>query len=169
MPKFKASEGTTMKQATLALLLTLIFSSPLNAKDYKTYFGTVSRIIDGDTLEAQVKIWPEIKGDFKIRIREVNTPEMNARKGCKKSKLWARIAKKRVEQLYPIGTRIKLEDIKKDNFGRYLAHVSKFDNGGWVSLGKTLLSENLAVPYNRKMTKETWCSDAEKLYGKDIK
>jgi endonuclease YncB( thermonuclease family) len=39
----------------------------------------VIRIIDGDTFEARVRVWPGLNVDTKVRLRNVDAPELHAR------------------------------------------------------------------------------------------
>src|SRR5215470_4926396 len=39
----------------------------------------VLRVIDGDTFEARVRVWPGIDITTKVRLRNIDTPELRAR------------------------------------------------------------------------------------------
>jgi endonuclease YncB( thermonuclease family) len=43
------------------------------------YPAEVLRVIDGDTFEAQVRVWPGLDVDTKIRLRDVDAAELHAR------------------------------------------------------------------------------------------
>lgn len=44
-----------------------------------TYPADVLRVIDGDTFEARVRVWPGLDVDTKVRLRGVDAPELHAR------------------------------------------------------------------------------------------
>ena len=44
-----------------------------------TYPTEVVRVIDGDTFEARVTIWPGLSVDTKVRLRDIDAPELHAR------------------------------------------------------------------------------------------
>ncbi len=43
------------------------------------YPADVVRIIDGDTFEARVRVWPGVATDTKVRLRGIDAPELHAR------------------------------------------------------------------------------------------
>jgi len=43
------------------------------------YPAEVVRVIDGDTFEARVRVWPGIDVDTKVRLRDIDAPELHAR------------------------------------------------------------------------------------------
>jgi len=43
------------------------------------YPAEVMRVIDGDTFEANVHIWPGLNLDTKVRLRDIDAPELHAR------------------------------------------------------------------------------------------
>ena len=43
------------------------------------YPAEVVRVIDGDTFEARVQVWPGIAIDTKVRLRDIDAPELHAR------------------------------------------------------------------------------------------
>ena len=45
------------------------------------YPAETLRIIDGDTFEARVRVWPGLDVDTKVRLRDVDAPELHARCG----------------------------------------------------------------------------------------
>ena len=42
------------------------------------YPAEVVRIIDGDTFEARVRVWPGLDVDTKVRLRNIDAPELHA-------------------------------------------------------------------------------------------
>jgi endonuclease YncB( thermonuclease family) len=43
------------------------------------YPAEVVRVIDGDTFEARVQVWPGVAIDTKVRLRDIDAPELRAR------------------------------------------------------------------------------------------
>ena len=50
------------------------------------YPADVLRVIDGDTFEARVRVWPGLDVDTKVRLRGIDAPELHARCGDEKVK-----------------------------------------------------------------------------------
>ena len=42
------------------------------------YPAEVTRVIDGDTFEARVRVWPGLEVNTKVRLRNVDAPELHA-------------------------------------------------------------------------------------------
>ena len=59
---------------------------------YSEYFATVERIIDGDTLEVRVDLWPGLQAINVLRVRGIDAPELRGAK-CVEEKLRAEQAK----------------------------------------------------------------------------
>jgi endonuclease YncB( thermonuclease family) len=52
---------------------------PPRSNPQLAYPAEVVRIIDGDTFEARVRVWPGLDVDTKVRLRNVDAPELHAR------------------------------------------------------------------------------------------
>jgi endonuclease YncB( thermonuclease family) len=50
------------------------------------YAAEVLRVLDGDTFEARVHVWPGLTVTTKVRLRGIDAPEMNARCAEERSK-----------------------------------------------------------------------------------
>lgn len=100
------------------------------------YSAKILRVIDGDTVEAEVDLGFHLKSTMRFRLAGINTPEMNTVEGKKaKSTLLAMIEGKTV-------TILTLKD-KQEKYGRYLA-VIMLDN---KNINDWLVEQNLAVRY----------------------
>lgn len=110
-----------MKKILLFALLILI--SGCSVSDPDLY--TVKSITDGDTITVTNR-----EGNLKVRFACVDAPE-------KAQKPWGDKAKQRLNRLIPENSRVKLEIVNRDRYGRTVAEVYK---------GKTLI--------NLKMVKE---------------
>jgi endonuclease YncB( thermonuclease family) len=128
------------------------------------------RVIDGDSLEVEAKIWLGQSLRIQVRLEVVDTPEL--RGACKAEKALAQRAKAELSQLFEASGEEKpvllLYDIRNDKYGgRVLARVHlaetpadekqrRLENGR--DLGQHLLSRGLARPYNggRRIA---WCEE----------
>ena len=104
----------------------------------------VDYIIDGDTFAARVILDDDIKITVRVRIANVDTPELHG--NCDYEIRMANIARDRLAQLIPTGSTVELTDIRDDKYlGRIDANV--FDVAG-NDVGKILIKEKLGRAYN---------------------
>ena len=112
----------------------------------------VDYIIDGDTFAARVILDDDIKITVRVRIANVDTPELHG--NCDYEIRMANIARDRLAQLIPIGSTVELTDIRDDKYlGRIDANV--FDVAG-NDVGKILIKEKLGRAYNGGR-RTGWC------------
>ncbi len=130
-----------------AILMMVLFCGGADAVP-----ATVDYIFDGDTFAAWVHIDDDIEISVRVRLINVDTPEMNGK--CEHEIIMANQARNRLAQLIPVGSRVELKNIKNDKYlGRIDANV--FDASG-RDVGKILISENLARTYNGGK-RAPWC------------
>jgi micrococcal nuclease len=111
----------------------------------------VLRVVDGDTLEVEARIWLGQGVQVAVRLRGIDTPELRGR--CEAERDAAAKAKTRLAQLVGDGE-VKLADVGYDKFGgRVLARVS--DAKG-RDLAQALIAEGLARVYDGK-ARRAWC------------
>ena len=116
--------------------------------------ATVDYIFDGDTFSAGVNIAPDIVITVRVRLINVDTPEMNG--ACPDEIRRANIAKNRLEDLLPVGEIVDLQNVKDDKYlGRIDANVILPDGR---DVGDVLVAEGLARPYNGGKRKP-WCEN----------
>ncbi len=116
--------------------------------------AVVDYIFDGDTFSAAVNIAPDIAITVRVRLINVDTPEMNG--ACDDEIRRANIAKERLAELLPVGTVVDLQNIKDDKYlGRIDANVIISDGR---DVGDVLVSDGLARRYNggKRMS---WCKN----------
>ena len=114
--------------------------------------AVVDYIFDGDTFSAQVFLEPTVKITVRVRLINIDTPEIKG--ACRREKDLAQRAKSRLMELIPRGTVVELGNIKDDKYlGRIDANVILFDGR---DVGDVLVRENLARPYNGEKRK-SWC------------
>jgi endonuclease YncB( thermonuclease family) len=103
------------------------------------YPAEVVRVIDGDTFEARVRVWPGLDVDTKVRLRDVDAPELHAR--CADELAKAQAARAALETMLAAGG-VTISRVGLDKYGgRVDAAVSTRDtadvstallNGGWA-------------------------------------
>lgn len=103
----------------------------------------VLRVIDGDTLEAEARIWPGHLVRVAIRIRGIDAPEL--RGGCAAEKAAARLARSALADLLA-GADVRLRNVGADKyFGRVVADVT---TAGGDDLAGRLIGLAMARPYD---------------------
>ena len=108
-------------------------------------------VIDGDTFRARVEIWLGQSVTVKVRLKGVDTPEMNGK--CPAEKKLAQKAKAFAENWLK-KNQVQLVNVHYGTYaGRVLAtaQIKKGD-----SLSAALLAENLAKPYRGRRAQ--WCA-----------
>jgi endonuclease YncB( thermonuclease family) len=111
----------------------------------------VLRVSDGDTFEARVRVWPGIEINTKVRLRGIDTPELNARCGEEYAK--AQTARDRLAAILREGD-VGVFDVGLDKYGgRVVANVS---TRGTPDVSKALLAAGVARAYGGGR-RESWC------------
>lgn len=108
------------------------------------YKALLVRTIDGDTVVLDVELGFYTTTRQVFRLRGIDTPEMHDKDAGKRAA--AERAKQRVIELLADGdiTIRSYKPLTTDKYGRWLAEI--FNKAG-LSVNKTLLDENLAVPF----------------------
>lgn len=112
---------------------------------YQYKIKNIERVIDGDTIIASIDVGFNITVRERIRLKDVNTPEITSldleekNKGLK-SKEWLQ------KELSREGEWI-IETQKDDKYGRILGTL--YLVGDPVTVNERMLNEGLAVPYNK--------------------
>ncbi len=116
------------------------------------YRAEIIRVIDGDTIEARIFIFPQLQAIYKVRLADIDTPELRGK--CPQEKQRAREAKAYLQQLLPPKSEVTLHiNDKFDGFGRLLAQVHHDMHG---NIAELLLQNNHAVLYGARGIKN-WC------------
>ena len=149
----------------LALTLLALPGRAQNLPDldrpYALYHATVVRVIDGDTLDVRVALWPGLEAVYAVRVRGVDAPELR-RVGCAAERIWGEQAKAQVARLYQVGSTVRLEDVEYDSFaGRVVADVRRWRSDRWLYLADELVERDLAVVWTPDMPDVPWCLLAE--------
>lgn len=112
----------------------------------------VDYIFDGDTFSATVELEKDINITVRVRLINVDTPEMNGK--CEREKRMAVRARDVLSALIPKGTVVELSNIKDDKYlGRINANVFLPDGR---DVGLILIDSGFGRPYKGGKRK-SWC------------
>ena len=111
----------------------------------------VLRVIDGDTFEARVRIWPGMDVTTRVRLRGIDAPELHARcEGERAQALAARDALKRILAQGEVG----VTQVGQDKYGgRVDASVS---TGNTPDVSDAMLAGGFARPIHGGR-RRSWC------------
>ena len=106
--------------------------------DYK---ATLVRVVDGDTVDADIDLGFDVKIKKRIRLVGINTPECRTRD--LKEKALGLAAKERVKAILTENIKFTLESTELGKYGRVLGkiHINKLD--GTESLTQICLNDQL--------------------------
>ncbi len=111
----------------------------------------VVAVIDGDTLVVQARIWIGQAVETKVRLGDIDTPELTAR--CEEARRLAEAARSLVQELAATGE-VTLHDVHLGKYaGRVLARVVAADGRDFAA---TLLAAGLARRYHGG-ARAPWC------------
>jgi endonuclease YncB( thermonuclease family) len=109
----------------------------------------VLRVIDGDTFEARVRVWPAIEIATKVRLRNIDAPEL--RGNCERN--YAIAARHALASLLGEGT-VSITDVGVDKYGgRVLAQAATARTN---DVSAALLQAGLVRRYSGGR-REPWC------------
>lgn len=111
----------------------------------------VLRVLDGDTFEARVRIWPGMEITTKVRLRGIDAPEMQAR--CEAERVKAMAARDALARLLNEGA-VGIASIGQDKYGgRVDADVS---TARTADVAAALAEGGFARRYAGRK-RESWC------------
>jgi len=141
-----------MKRTTNLLLIFIGLVIPVYAASYGPYMLSAPIAIDGDTLRADVQIWPNTTVDVSIRVIGVDTPELHALNACERD--LAQKAKIFTDAWIQANAPLTIGAVKPDKYsGRFDAVVT---SRGGASLATTLIQSGHGRPYNGG-ARQAWC------------
>jgi endonuclease YncB( thermonuclease family) len=113
LPSAASIEST---QATLSDKAALSPSAAIvpAAESTLAYPAEVVRVIDGDTFEARVHVWPGLDVNTKIRLRNIDAPELHAR--CADEAAKAQAARTALETMLATGP-VTVSRVGIDKYG----------------------------------------------------
>jgi endonuclease YncB( thermonuclease family) len=120
-------------------ILNALAAPGMSKPDPLTYPVEVVRVIDGDTFEARVRVWPGLDVNTKVRLRNIDAPELHAR--CAQEYERAEAARDALRTILAAGE-VTIYRVGPDKYGgRIDAMVATRDtadvsaallNGGWA-------------------------------------
>lgn len=116
----------------------------VNIKMY-TYKARLIRIVDGDTIDAEIDLGFDTIVRKRIRLYGINTPETRTKDLKEKEKGLA--AKQRLTELLKSEFIVETILNKRGKYGRVLGTVYVMENEQKVNINETLVSEGHAVKY----------------------
>ena len=139
-------------------ILSLLFPFPGSCQQATSYFNVqYLGNHDGDSIIFDIPDMPPIVGkSMVIRLREVDTPELNKAK-CDLERKKALKAKNRVHSLLKGAKVINLHRAARGKYFRILADI-EFDG---QDLATMLLDEELAIPYSGGARTYNWCNEPQ--------
>ncbi len=124
--------------------------SPMFAEGH-VYAAELLRVIDGDTFEARVRVWPGLDVETKVRLRGIDAPELHAR--CASEYAKAEAARQALADILAQGG-IALAQIGLDKYaGRVDAAVA---TRGTADVSAALLNGGFARSYDGGR-RRGWC------------
>ncbi len=140
--------GAVLMRPRLAPTLTTVApigasrAAPQSPAQGLSYPAEVVRVIDGDTFEARVRVWPGLDVDTKVRLRGIDAAELHAR--CSSELVQAQAARTALEAMLAAGG-VMLSRVGIDKFGgRVDASVS---TRGTADVSAALLAQGFARSY----------------------
>jgi len=107
------------------------------------YPAEVLRVIDGDTFEARVRVWPGLDVDTKVRLRGIDAAELHAR--CPDELAKAQAAREALQSLLASGG-VTVSHVGVDKYGgRVDASIATRDT---ADVSAAMLSGNFARAYD---------------------
>jgi micrococcal nuclease len=107
------------------------------------YKCNITRVVDGDTVDAEIDCGFDIIYKSRIRLYGIDTPESRTRNLDEKArgKLASQFIKDKIAEAKLVKVKTKLD--KKGKFGRVLGSIIADD----LDLNQTMIAKHLAVAY----------------------
>lgn len=119
------------------------------------------RVIDGDTFEADIEIWPQVTVNAVVRINGIDAPELSRpSKECyDHEKSLGEAAKTYLEAYIAQAKFLYVSKPKNGKYaGRVVADVYATINDNTLSLANLMIYHRLAIPYDGgKRNRDHWC------------
>jgi endonuclease YncB( thermonuclease family) len=111
----------------------------------------VLRVLDGDTFEARVQIWPGIAVTTRVRLRGIDAPELRAR--CQEERVKAEAARDALSAMLADGP-IGIRQVTLDKYGGRV--VADAATRATPDVSAALLAAGLVRRYDGGK-RESWC------------
>lgn len=137
----------------LAFMVLCFLSSGSWGASYGPYSLTAPIAIDGDTIRADVMIWPGLVADVSIRVIGVDTPEIGQAK-CELEKERGIAAMNFTNAWLAARIPISINTVRIDKYAGRIDAVVLGSGGEWLSAA--LIKSGHGRPYNGG-TRQSWC------------
>jgi len=116
-------------------------------KERYVYDATVTRVIDGDTVDTLLDLGVDVGVSIRFRLYGINAPEMRGPSSDR-----GKASKARLEQMLPVGSKVVVltHKDKQEKYGRYLGEffpASDIATIGEISINQQMVREGYAVEY----------------------
>jgi endonuclease YncB( thermonuclease family) len=115
------------------------------------YPAEVVRVIDGDTFEARVRVWPNLDVNTKVRLRNIDAPELHAR--CADELAKAQAARAALETILAPGE-VTISQVGIDKYGGRVDALAAAR--GTADVSTALLTGGFARGYDGGR-RGSWC------------
>jgi endonuclease YncB( thermonuclease family) len=115
------------------------------------YPAEVLRVIDGDTFEARVRVWPGLEVNTKVRLRNIDAPEMHAR--CADELVRAQAARAALQAILAAGG-VTISQVGIDKYGGRVDALAATRES--VDVSAALLRGGWARAYDGRR-RGSWC------------
>lgn len=129
----------------------LAWSCLAQAWPYGPYTARLERVLDGDTVQVSVEVWPAIIVRPTVRLAGVDTPELRSGAACERR--LARASREAAAAWLARGA-FHLTATGRDKYGRLLAVIRR----GQDDLAEALIAAGHARPYGGGK-RLPWCED----------
>lgn len=106
-----------------------------------TYNATITKIIDGDTVDAEIDLGFNISTVIRFRLMGIDTAELRSSDPAMRE---LAIKAKVFMQQY-LNQKVSIQSFKTEKYGRWLAEIYIF--GTARTINQLLIENNLASPY----------------------
>ena len=113
------------------------------------YEALILGVIDGDTFNAKVEVWPYVQVTTAVRLAGVDAPELKGK--CAAERIAAQAARKRLAEL--LAGNIVLAEVKPDKYAGRVDAVVTVDG---KAIGQILVAEGHARAY-ASGARAGWC------------
>lgn len=115
-----------------------------------SYRAELIRVVDGDTLEARVALWLDQSLTTRIRLRDIDAPELSGT--CPHERERAITARQRLAELVAGGSFL-ITDVGRDKYGGRV--VARIETMSGLDVGQALVSEGHARVWQKR--RGNWC------------
>jgi micrococcal nuclease len=149
--------GTSLAMiALMALMLFLMASAHAAEPTYGPYHASVIKVLDGDTVQLEVGLWPGLTQRINLRLVGVNTPEKRGPKVSNCEKKAGQDATTFTQRWLQGVKEVTISEVRHDKYaGRALGRLRRPDG---KDLAEALITSGHARPYDGGK-RGPWCKD----------